>query len=42
MIDDIRLIAAVGRRGQLGLNGTIPWNESRQAHRAGEKGVRVH
>ena len=27
MIDDIRLIAAVGRRGQLGSNGTIPWNE---------------
>ena len=27
MIDDIRLIAAVGRRGQLGLNGTIPWKE---------------
>lgn len=24
----VNLIAAVGRRGQLGLNGTIPWHDS--------------
>jgi hypothetical protein len=31
-MSDVRVICALGKRGQLGLNGRMPWEANRAAH----------